>query len=328
MRHLFYISMRVTASIAMLATSSAAFGEAFNTASSELAVHLISPVFDSRITSGFSATTDASLASFENELSFSDRDLPAPHNLYATAIGTTYGAARAQTAALGVYWQGAVVATEINPLGGAHVRSVGAVGAAWQDTVTAHVDSRPPGASLIVKALAIIEGNFNVSFDQNAPEGRGAEVTASLQLTGNGMPQAPLPNDTWQFFEDRSIDSHHPTGPYADAIDLTISVANDSPLAYSFGMRLLGNARAYSVVPDSGSAGSMSAFFAVDFLGTFKWGGITGVYDAETGELVEDWTITSDSGFDYSQPYTVPEPSTYLMAAMGLVALMFARRRK
>ena len=45
-----------------------------------------------------------------------------------------------------------------------------------------------------------------------------------------------------------------------------------------------------------------------DFGSTVTWGGITSVADVATGAVLDGWTIRSDSGFDYSHPYPVPEP--------------------
>jgi hypothetical protein len=48
--------------------------------------------------------------------------------------------------------------------------------------------------------------------------------------------------------------------------------------------------------------GTTDAFFSASFGQSLTWGGISSVTDAETGEPVTDWTITSESGFDYRNP--------------------------
>ncbi len=59
---------------------------------------------------------------------------------------------------------------------------------------------------------------------------------------------------------------------------------------------------------------------------SLTWGGLEGVFDFFTGERLDDWTITSASGFDYSQPFRVPEPSS-LMLGTVLCAILAHRWR-
>jgi hypothetical protein len=40
-----------------------------------------------------------------------------------------------------------------------------------------------------------------------------------------------------------------------------------------------------------------------------NWGSITSVVDSGTGEPDEGWSVTSDSGFDYSRPVVIRCPS-------------------
>jgi hypothetical protein len=58
---------------------------------------------------------------------------------------------------------------------------------------------------------------------------------------------------------------------------------------------------------------SITGFFG----GSIHWGGIESVRNAATGELLTDWTVTSESGFDYSKPF-VPEPSSSVLLAFVL----------
>jgi hypothetical protein len=53
------------------------------------------------------------------------------------------------------------------------------------------------------------------------------------------------------------------------------------------------------------------------------------VEDALTGEIIDDWTITSESGADYAHPIGVPEPSGLArVAAAALPSLIRLRRNK
>lgn len=62
------------------------------------------------------------------------------------------------------------------------------------------------------------------------------------------------------------------------------------------------------------------------FTGSLHWGGIQNVRNAVTNEPILDWTITSDSGFDYSKPFSVPEPSAIVLLLIGYGYLGVRRR--
>jgi len=53
---------------------------------------------------------------------------------------------------------------------------------------------------------------------------------------------------------------------------------------------------------------SGTAFATAQFSHTLSWGGITSVTDADTGQPITDYTLTSASGFDYTHPFAGPGP--------------------
>jgi hypothetical protein len=84
-------------------------------------------------------------------------------------------------------------------------------------------------------------------------------------------------------------------------------------------------------VDNEDSANAGIAIATASFGHTFTWGGITSVVDADTGQPITDWTLTSASGVDWAHaaqgPATVPEPSTLSLAALGGLGLFVYRRR-
>lgn len=65
----------------------------------------------------------------------------------------------------------------------------------------------------------------------------------------------------------------------------------------------------------------------LDFANTIEWGGIDSIYNADTGELVEDWTLTSMGGVRWDLPSPVPEPPATLLLALGGVAIALRKAR-
>jgi hypothetical protein len=70
---------------------------------------------------------------------------------------------------------------------------------------------------------------------------------------------------------------------------------------------------------------TVSGFFDGNYRSTLTWQGITSVVDRATGEIIDDWTLTSQSGFDYV--HGVPEPSSILLAAICGVFFLRSRAR-
>jgi hypothetical protein len=68
------------------------------------------------------------------------------------------------------------------------------------------------------------------------------------------------------------------------------------------------------------------AYMQGEFRHTLAWGGITRVTNALTGEPINDWTVASDSGFDYSRG--IPEPASALLLIVGYCGTLLVRRRR
>jgi hypothetical protein len=109
------------------------------------------------------------------------------------------------------------------------------------------------------------------------------------------------------------------------SIHVTLGGQAGTPVLVSFGFDA--TAGGFVASSDIVNQGGGSAGGNVDFSHTAAWGGITEVTD-ENGNIITGWTVTSDSGFDYTQPFVdVPEPSTFALLAIALPGLLLASRR-
>ena len=112
----------------------------------------------------------------------------------------------------------------------------------------------------------------------------------------------------------------------APHVDMPFTLGTSFQLFAS--MNALGQAISSSGVDDTEAVSN--------FASTGTWGGISGVHLAN-GTVVSDFSVRSDSGFDWAHAYSavvppvtaVPEPGTYALMLGGLAVLgRVARRRR
>lgn len=156
-----------------------------------------------------------------------------------------------------------------------------------------------------------------------------ASARSVLQISGYGVATAPYGGTTWGD-SSRSIDStvtFNPNNYQQDppkAIPITLYFENNSPEL----MDLSVTVTSFAFVNNNDYLGPGGSATTVLNLGhTFTWGGITSVTDADTGEAISDWTLTSSSGTDWSTA-AVPEPASLLCAASALALLVPCRARR
>jgi hypothetical protein len=231
--------------------------------------------------------------------------------------------ARASIDSLGVSFQGVAI---VSAPGFAEY-NVGSVQATWFDSTVITAPGFNPLHPLIIDVPLIVHGSLSIN---PGAKGGGAAKFRLRDFDANhpSLPPAPIPSgfplslgpDLWGYVQKDSthsadIDLQPPTVIPSSRVcntGLTCTVG--------YVMEVLGYGRT-----------SPNGFEVTDasFSNTLTWGGITSVRDALTGEPVEDWTITSESGFDYSKSYEqqVPEPSS-LGLIVALIGTPLARRRR
>lgn len=166
-----------------------------------------------------------------------------------------------------------------------------------------------------------------------------SDARALLRVFGTGIPPGLYPShgpDVMGFFEDAvlsaTINPHIRDNPPA-TIPVSFDIEEESMFV---SWSLIAQAQVSVLARDVINHLSGLAIGISDVAHTFTWGGITSITDADTGALITDFTLTSASGFDYTQafpsgPIAVPEPPSVLLLTAGLVAslaLMVRRRQR
>jgi hypothetical protein len=152
-----------------------------------------------------------------------------------------------------------------------------------------------------------------------------AGVNVGLFITGSGI--APGPYSGGRYFNTVAGGSVFPFTPIENAAPPTVTFAMDfivgqpTPVFWSIEV----NGRAIVNNVDALTHFHGQASFDEDFSHTLAWGPVTTVTDAVTGEVIHDWTITSQSGFNYGSPFSdgspVPEPAPLVLFGVGFAAL-------
>ena len=213
--------------------------------------------------------------------------------------------------------------------GGANGAASGEAQAYYADNL--HFDGvGAPGTRFVVFGLWNLSGTVTSTAvasgeRQSSPYVVNAQGSATLKVNGSGFAEYYLLNPEiardQTSIENSGDPVHEHTDPPTQIFTSYLGTAG-SPVFVSFGF----DATAGGVI-SSGDIITNSGGLAggnIDFSHTAAWGGITSVTD-ENGSPIIGWTVTSDTGFDYSQP--VPEPSTFVLLAIALTSFLVASRR-
>jgi hypothetical protein len=196
---------------------------------------------------------------------------------------------------------------------------VGDANARWQDTLT--VSTGQPGKVMTAKFLLNVTGEFASAI--NGTPWNDIEVNSSLSIRLAAPPGVlPTPPYLGSYLGTATL-SNHPNvisvinQPAPTIIaTLTFQEGQVQTVDYRLSLRVTANASRpirYTVVDSYADA-----FFDADFRHSLTWGGLVSIQDAVTGEPIENWTMTSGSGMDYSRPYQgVPEPSSLILLFVG-----------
>lgn len=162
----------------------------------------------------------------------------------------------------------------------------------------------------------------------------GYSATAYLQIDGDGIPAGPHSGTSggqfnyWAYQQRRlapgaSFESVVDQPLTTNTIPVVIEATRNAMLVR---WDLTAVAEGSVEARDHNNFASGTAFAISDASHTLRWGGISSVVDADTGLPVADWTLTSESGFDWTQPAVIPEPTASALALVALGALAVSRR--
>jgi MYXO-CTERM domain-containing protein len=233
---------------------------------------------------------------------------------------------------------GASIATSTNPdRYSADVASAAlnldSLQATFSDTLTIHVPHKAAGSVISVNTSLLMSDSMmsTVAGADQYPDAHSASSSFDLQLSGTGLDylgEGYIAHDA-----DSTTPGQKATVYPLNSFPATITAEVGAPFTITYTITLTGNAGAFvsgGAIDSMGTPvppGNVTDFFGEDFSRTVRWGGISSIID-DTGQPITDWSVTSASGLDYSQPAPddLPEPAMLGLVAMGLP--LATRRRK
>jgi hypothetical protein len=191
------------------------------------------------------------------------------------------------------------------------------VRASWSDRARIASGSQPAGKPVRVNFSLNLSGGFTAQVSQNFdhPLSR-ARAASQIFISGTDVPAMPDGRFGSIFKETVGSSTTSTMMPPPSKIPMQWTVQLGVPKDFDYTLEVRGAA---SLLRQPSEMQLTSADFDAHFGGTLKWGGITSVTDAETGELIDDWIIESESGFNYANP--VPEPTGSILLAVAVAGL-------
>ncbi len=209
-----------------------------------------------------------------------------------------------------------------------NARVDGTVTAGWSDTATIETDLLPFGFPIRANGSLLLEGSVGAtSFGELAANSHFTQGSIGVLLDSFGDVTVPQgkgasanDNIAHQF-----VSNQQPEG----LIPVTIEAVNGGRTIIGARLTLTVHAEAETISLFPPVLGEVGTSVFGNLGSTVRWGGISSVIDLTTGQPIENWTITSASGLDYSKPAqeSVPEPTALLLLSTGLLGLASWRRR-
>jgi hypothetical protein len=204
---------------------------------------------------------------------------------------------------------------------------------ALSDTLT--VNDGSPGSEVVVHAQLNLEGDSTPTVFGELPQGMpnddriDGSASISVDISGSwiAVSQGPNPHKLGDaggavaqaYAGGSSVMNSGSPPPSTIFLDETFVAGVPQLMGYTMTVDAFGTMQNYDDI--NKKTGSI---FAVGGYGdTLSWGGITSITDT-AGNPITGWTVTSASGFDYTQP--APEPAAFVLMAIALPGLLLAGR--
>jgi len=201
--------------------------------------------------------------------------------------------------------------------------------ARWQDTLYFH--GNVSGRQTTITANLPLTGSISGGATSTGANRAYSESGLHIKATGNGANIIPFPAPNTGFGSIWALETLNalpgdqpPTRHFAPPTSVTATMifTEDHLYVLDYSLEITGSASA--VINLASTPRAAHADWDADFSHTLMWGGITSVTDTLTGLPIENYTLTSESGIDYT--VAMPEPAS--LSLLALAGLALPRRRR
>jgi hypothetical protein len=193
--------------------------------------------------------------------------------------------------------------------------------AGWRDSIVLTTSQVPVGIALLTTIRFNVEGALVASASADGCCARAEAEVVLRDYAGN------IVINKFNVQNRPALPTDGSDDPNADYI-VDLLVVNGIRRDVGYTLESAGDGYANRGHSAATPTGSSTSVFTSDYFNTATWGGISKVVVAASGEPIEDWAIESESGFDYSRPFTVPEPASPLLVAPVALKLLLRRRQR
>jgi hypothetical protein len=192
------------------------------------------------------------------------------------------------------------------------------------------------GQQFIIPTGWQLFGNFTASSDPGTvpnpgyylPYGITDGGTVDLDISGTGMPplgySVVYADNYNSMYGTHTINGSNPIDSSNNQLDVVITGTWGVTIAAQYQMQLEVSSQAFTndIYNQQNAMGSAFGHF----LDTLSWDGISTITDTNGNPITSGWTVTSDSGTDWSLPgVDTPEPAS--LAFLSAAALATIKRR-